>query len=187
MRITIFILILAVIFSCGDGLSPEERLESANLSHVMSIASCDSLLADSIYFENFEILIDSTTRVPQTILESIQILDSTTNDYAKHMFAICPPNEYHFGFGRWMRTNWGLWANEALAQEIQQTFEIDHPDSMSGILLGLNSVCSSSDEKRITEFFEFYRSNLKDSTSYNRLNTLEVEIKKRKEANRVDG
>jgi glutathione peroxidase-family protein len=42
--------------------------------------------------------------------------------------------EYHHGFGKWLRNNWGLWAGLRLAQYFRQ-LGINHPDDMSGIIL----------------------------------------------------
>jgi len=41
---------------------------------------------------------------------------------------------YHFGFGGWMRNNWGLWKGLRLAQYFNK-LGIYHPDDMSSIIL----------------------------------------------------
>lgn len=41
---------------------------------------------------------------------------------------------YHFGLGMWIRNNWGLWSDSPLVQYFKG-IGIDHPDSMSEIIL----------------------------------------------------
>ncbi len=41
---------------------------------------------------------------------------------------------YHHGFGTWLRNNWGLWGGSRLQQYLIKK-GIDHPDSMSAIIL----------------------------------------------------
>ncbi len=43
--------------------------------------------------------------------------------------------EYHFGLGRWMRNEWGLWSGSSKLSEYFQAQGIDHPDDMSAIIL----------------------------------------------------
>lgn len=40
----------------------------------------------------------------------------------------------HFGFGMWIRNNWGLWRKSRLAKYFNE-LGIFHPDDMSGIIL----------------------------------------------------
>jgi len=40
----------------------------------------------------------------------------------------------HFGFGRWMRNNWGLWGGSRLKVFFNE-MKIHHPDDMSGIII----------------------------------------------------
>jgi len=42
--------------------------------------------------------------------------------------------EHHFGLGRWMRNNWGLWGGSDLARFFFRR-GIMHPDDMSGFIL----------------------------------------------------
>jgi hypothetical protein len=42
--------------------------------------------------------------------------------------------KYHFGFGRWMRNTWGLWAGSKLKDWFLER-GIEHADDMSGIIL----------------------------------------------------
>lgn len=44
------------------------------------------------------------------------------------------PAGAHFGFGRWMRNNWGLWGGSELQEWFHQR-GIRHADDMSGIIL----------------------------------------------------
>jgi hypothetical protein len=42
--------------------------------------------------------------------------------------------KYHLGFGMWLRNNWGLWSGSRL-QKYFLDRKINHPDSMSGLIL----------------------------------------------------
>ncbi len=41
---------------------------------------------------------------------------------------------HHFGLGRWMRNNWGLWSQSRL-QEYFHKLGLRHPDDMSSVIL----------------------------------------------------
>jgi hypothetical protein len=41
---------------------------------------------------------------------------------------------HHFGLGRWMRNNWGLWSQSRL-QEYFHKLGLTHPDDMSSVIL----------------------------------------------------
>ena len=43
-------------------------------------------------------------------------------------------SKYHFGFGMYLRNNWGLWGGSRL-QKYFFDRGISHPDNMSGIIL----------------------------------------------------
>lgn len=42
--------------------------------------------------------------------------------------------KYHFGLGRWMRNNWGLWSQSRL-REYFKKLGLAHPDDMSSVIL----------------------------------------------------
>lgn len=42
--------------------------------------------------------------------------------------------KYHFGLGRWMRNNWGLWSQSRL-REYFKKLGLAHPDDMSSVVL----------------------------------------------------
>lgn len=41
----------------------------------------------------------------------------------------------HFGIGRWVRNNWGLWTKDSKLYEWFNNLGLEHPDDMSGIIL----------------------------------------------------
>lgn len=41
----------------------------------------------------------------------------------------------HFGIGRWMRNNWGLWSRDSELYKYFERMGVDHPDDMTGIIL----------------------------------------------------
>ena len=42
---------------------------------------------------------------------------------------------FHSGLGRWIRNNWGLWAQSGPLYEQMKTLGLEHPDDMSGVIL----------------------------------------------------
>ncbi len=43
--------------------------------------------------------------------------------------------EFHFGFGMWMRNNWGLWSGKTYLSPFFESNGLKHPDDMSGFIL----------------------------------------------------
>lgn len=75
---------------------------------------------------------------PNSIEESFQFLDQMLDDTAKYTFATFPEDiatsRLHYGLGRWIRNNWGLWGSGKLKNELIDSGFV-HPDDMSSILL----------------------------------------------------
>lgn len=62
----------------------------------------------------------------------------------------------HFGFGMWMRNNWGLWGGGPLAGYFNE-MGIEHPDDMSGIVLASYWLRSNDCPVRLEEQVAYYR------------------------------
>lgn len=73
---------------------------------------------------------------PETFEQCFEILDSKLNDEQKEMI-IKSPTSVHRSVGRWIRNNFGLWANtnKILIQELQFLSKSLHPDNWSHCLL----------------------------------------------------
>lgn len=70
--------------------------------------------------------------IPESLRDSHLVLDTMLNDSIKVL--ISNGEESHFGIGRYLRNNWGLWSGSRLKCyfELQG---IAHPDQMSGIII----------------------------------------------------
>jgi len=75
---------------------------------------------------------------PTTLEETYVYLDQIFDDTTKYGFMTLPEDvaagRLHFGFGMWIRNNWGLWRNSKLKQYFLAK-GITHPDDMSSIIL----------------------------------------------------
>lgn len=76
--------------------------------------------------------------VPTTPEEAIQVLDALLVKEDKEWLATeeNAAIEVHHSLGRWIRNNWGLWADEP--NELKTYFinkGVTHPDDMSGEIL----------------------------------------------------
>jgi len=93
---------------------------------------------DSVY--NNRITQDSLNGIyiPQNIEDCFLQIDIFWADSTKELVKSWSENEFianaHFGFGMWMRNNWGLWGGSRL-QVYFNNIGIYHPDDMSGIIL----------------------------------------------------
>lgn len=61
----------------------------------------------------------------------------------------------HFGFGLWMRNNWGLWRGSRLSKYFNK-LGIYHPDDMSSIILVSYHRYLLGQELMITEQIQYY-------------------------------
>ena len=76
----------------------------------------------------------------------------------------------HFGFGRWMRNNWGLWGGSRLRTYFNK-IEIYHPDDMSGIILDSYHRYLNKKEIKLEKqiiFYQDYWSKVKEKEKKNR-------------------
>lgn len=62
----------------------------------------------------------------------------------------------HFGFGRWMRNNWGLWGGSRLSTYFNEK-GIFHPDDMSGIILTSYYRDLNKIDIRLEEQIQYYQ------------------------------
>jgi hypothetical protein len=76
--------------------------------------------------------------VPSTLDEALAELDRMLPATVTRSMVCGTESEmghYHFGLGVYMRNNWDLWADGALAEQFR-ALGIRHADDMSGIILG---------------------------------------------------
>ena len=76
---------------------------------------------------------------PKNLEESFYFLDKMFDDTTKYTYMTLPSDVisgklYSFGFGMWIRNNWGLWGNSDLKKYFVEN-GITHPDISSGIIL----------------------------------------------------
>ena len=76
--------------------------------------------------------------IPASLKDCFVQLDSIFTDSSKSHFKTITEDQFssqmHFGFGMWMRNNWGLWRGSQLAKYFHDK-DIHHADDMSGIIL----------------------------------------------------
>ncbi|GAA4172227.1 DUF6794 domain-containing protein [Sphingobacterium ginsenosidimutans] len=76
--------------------------------------------------------------IPKNLEDCFVQIDSFWDDSTKNKVREMTESEFtagaHFGFGMWMRNNWGLWGGSRLSVYFNKQ-GIRHPDDMSGIIL----------------------------------------------------
>ena len=76
--------------------------------------------------------------IPKDLEDCFKQIDSFWADSTKTEIKQWTEEEFcrraHFGFGMWMRNNWGLWRGSRLSKCFNE-MGIFHPDDMSGIIL----------------------------------------------------
>src|SRR5690606_4613258 len=76
--------------------------------------------------------------IPKHLKDCFITLDSIlSHDDKQTIKKLNSSNEtylFHHGLGTWIRNNWGLWGESRLKQYFLER-KIDHPDSMSAIIL----------------------------------------------------
>jgi hypothetical protein len=126
-------LIILIFASCN--LDKKKKITDPELLHVLAINDCDSLMADEIFQKHNEI--NWTETKPKSVVEAVLKLDSMTNDFNKHLFRICEPVEFHFGFGMGIRNEWIHTGNEELKDQLFNRLKLGHFDYSSGLIIGL--------------------------------------------------
>ena len=76
--------------------------------------------------------------IPQNIEDCFRVLDTLLLAKDRKRIYALPSRDsmsmYHFGLGRWLRNNWGLWRGSRLERYFYQR-GVYHPDNMSGAIL----------------------------------------------------
>jgi hypothetical protein len=75
--------------------------------------------------------------IPENLEDALKELDNMLPSAAKEDIKIIKKSEmnnYHHGFGTYLRNSWGLWKGERLAKFFN-SIGINHPDDMSGKVL----------------------------------------------------
>lgn len=76
--------------------------------------------------------------IPKNLEDCFVQIDSFWDDSTKNKVREMTESEFmagaHFGFGMWMRNNWGLWGGSRLSAYFAKR-GIRHPDDMSSIIL----------------------------------------------------
>jgi hypothetical protein len=101
----------------------------------MKISDCDSLRNDTIFQEHNRIHWSPTR--PKSVVEAVVLLDSMMNDYIRHMFIICDPNDFYFGFGMDIRNEWVYNGEDEFIDQLFNKIKLSHSDSSSGLILKL--------------------------------------------------
>lgn len=103
--------------------------------------------ADSIY-------------IPIDLNDCFKQLDSMFSDSIKTKIKTLTEDEfsgkYHFGFGMWMRNNWGLWKGSRLSKYFN-SIGVYHPDDMTGIIFDSYHRLLTGQEIRLTEQVKYYQ------------------------------
>jgi len=64
--------------------------------------------------------------------------------------------KYHFGFGMWMRNNWGLWKGSRLSKYFN-SIGVYHPDDMTGIIFDSYHRQLAGHEIKLNEQVKYYQ------------------------------
>ena len=125
----IFILSIFLLLGCTENKPKDE-----NLSYVYSITNCDSLVNDSIFKVNYNTnnLFNSK---PNSIIESICLLDENLNEYAKQYILICDESELYFSLGLKIRNKWVRYGTDNFQRELYKDIQLQHIDYTSSFIL----------------------------------------------------
>ena len=97
--------------------------------------------------------------IPKNIEDCFEQIDSFWDDSTKTQVKNWSEDEFsanaHFGFGMWMRNNWGLWGGSRLSKYFND-LGIYHPDDMSGIVLDSYHRYLTGREINLDEQIGFY-------------------------------
>ncbi|MCP4440814.1 MAG: hypothetical protein GY810_17980 [Aureispira sp.] len=98
------------------------------------IAAKEKQASDLIMCETDTI---SGVYIPKDLKDCMVQLDQMLDDSSKIKIKEGMPT--HFGLGRWLRNNWGLWGGGRLACYFNEK-GMDHADDISGVILGAYSM-----------------------------------------------
>jgi len=98
--------------------------------------------------------------IPANLDDCIRHIDAMWSDSVKNEVMKMTEEEFisraHFGFGLWMRNNWGLWAGSRLAVYFNG-IGIFHPDDMSAIILTSYYRKLKGENIRLDEQVKYYQ------------------------------
>jgi len=98
--------------------------------------------------------------IPTDLNDCFKQLDSMFADSIKSKIKVLTEDEfvgkYHFGFGMWMRNNWGLWKGSILSKYFN-SIGIYHPDDMTGIIFDSYHRQLTGQAIRLTEQVKYYQ------------------------------
>lgn len=76
---------------------------------------------------------------PKTLREAVTAYLELMSDEDHSMTMTIPENNFigmvHFGAGRWIRNNWGLWDENSDLHQHFKELGLSHADDMSGVIL----------------------------------------------------
>ena len=105
------------------------------------------ILADSLY-------------IPMDLNDCLKQLDSIFADSIKTKIKTLTEDEFsgkdHFGFGMWMRNNWGLWKGSRLSKYFN-SIGVYHPDDMTGIIFDSYHRQLIGHEIKLNEQVKYYQ------------------------------
>ena len=98
--------------------------------------------------------------IPIDLDDCLKQLDSMFADSSKIKIKALTEDEffgkYHFGFGMWMRNNWGLWEGSGLSKYFN-SIGIHHPDDMTGIIFDSYHTELTGQERKLNEQIMYYQ------------------------------
>ncbi|AHM59245.1 hypothetical protein D770_04890 [Flammeovirgaceae bacterium 311] len=93
--------------------------------------------------------------IPKDLRDSFATLNKILSEKdIKEIKTLSSRNEtikYHHGLGMWLRNNWGLWSGSRL-QKYMLDMGVDHPDSMSALVLELYYDWLHGEEEALVKF-----------------------------------
>ena len=105
-------------------------------------------------------------QIPRNFDECLVTLDTLVNSHIQEWIKCLPDGEFssfvHFGFGMYLRNNWGLWGNSVLYQDLFK-MGILHPDDMSSIILDSYQRKLKGEDIRLEEQLKYYQDYWKES------------------------
>lgn len=98
--------------------------------------------------------------IPRDLNDCLNQLDSMFADSIKMKIKTLTEDEfsgkYHFGFGMWMRNNWGLWKGSRLSKYFN-SISVYHPDDMTGIIFDSYHRKLTGQEIKLPEQVKYYQ------------------------------
>lgn len=99
--------------------------------------------------------------IPKNLEDCFVQIDKMLNDSIKIEIKKKTEDDFsadsHFGLGKWVRNNWGLWAGSRLSKYFNK-MDIYHPDDMSGIIVTSYYRKLTGKEIDLEKQIKFYKS-----------------------------